>query len=369
MPQARPSHNGAPQLQGDNLLPLPRYIGAFRNKVDGGGYQAHLISRDPAAIEAFARRWDKPGVSVYDGVNPLLLSATTRDKESVAEQGAIWIDIDLRGVKASREEVLKALLALPLALEVRDSGGGGFHVGVELKEAEPRDTPEFERVNDVRKLLIRMLSGDVNVDHHAHLLRRPGTHNTNNDVIGECRVLRPGRPVDITEVETLIELYPEPLFERRPPASKANGHAPADGDKRPFDLEEWSAELCYPYNVHTFEVIGTASLVSSGKDVIGTMDTILASIVAYVVRCPPTKPWNMEREHQRIARMAYSWVNKHIDELAPTLPDHLYIAVQAIAAAGGKPEIYWDTRAKSRLARSKTRAPTRPRSRSTCRSR
>ena len=359
MPQPRPSHNGAPRTQGGNLLPLPRYIGAFRNKVDGGGYQAHLISRDPVAIEAFARRWDKPGVSVYDGVNPLLLEAMTRDKDSVAEQGVIWVDIDLRGLKASRDEVLKKLLELPLSLEIRDSGGGGFHVGAELKEAELRDTPEFERINDVRKLLIHMLSGDVNVDHHAHLLRRPGTHNTNYDVIGECRVLRPGKPVDITEAETLIELYPEPLFERRPPASKANGHAPIDSDKRSFDLEEWSAELCYPYNIHTFEVRGTASLIASGVEVDCAVDMIMEAVAAYIVRCPPSKPWNMELERRRVARMTYSWIDKH-PEFAATLPNDVYANYKNILNAGDTPGLHWDRVRKTHWAYSKTPFPETP---------
>jgi hypothetical protein len=152
---------------------LPRYyIGAFRNKGDGGGYVDHLISHDPAALEEFARRYDKPGISVYDCPNPLLPDAATRDKDSIAEQVVLWVDVDLKDLMTPREVVLEKLLALPLALEVRDSGGGGFHVGAHLKEgeardSEPRDPPAepFEYSNGVRARLRHVLCGDPVVDH------------------------------------------------------------------------------------------------------------------------------------------------------------------------------------------------------------
>ena len=348
----------ARQAEGASTLTLlPRYIGAFRNKVDGGGYVAHLISSDPTAIERFARHYDKPGISIYDCPNSLLSDATTRDKESIAEQSAVWVDVDLKDLVTPRDLVREKLLALPLPLEIRDSGGGGYHVGAYLKESEPRDTPEFERINEIRAQLLHMLCGDPNVDHHAHLLRRPGTHNSNYDVVGECRTIRPGKPVDITEVEALIELCSAPLFERKPQARRLNGQTNGSTSGRPFDLEEWAAELYYPGNIHIFERQGTASLISSGVDLACAVDTILDAVRAYTERCPPRRPWNWDRERRRVERMSYSWINKHPDELAAMLPDPLFTAFQAIETAGGKPEVYWATRAKERQVRSKTPIP------------
>ena len=50
--------------------------------------------------------------------------------------------------------------------------------------------------------------------------RRPGTHNSKYGEPRECHVVRAGK---LTEVETLAELYEQPLFEFKP---KANGHVP-----------------------------------------------------------------------------------------------------------------------------------------------
>jgi hypothetical protein len=277
---------------------LPRYIGAFRNKADGGSFLAQLITPDPAAREAFARQWDKPGVSVYECPNPLLPDAHTRDKDTIAEQDEIWVDIDLKDLLTPRDVVLNTLYGLPLFTEIRDSGGGGFHVGIKLKEPEPRDTPTFEHVNELRSQLTHLLSGDPVVNQHAHLLRRPGTHNTNYSIPGECRVLRHGTPVDITEVEALLDLFPNSLFERKPRAAKLNGGShDSGGPKAPFDLEQRAAELYYPGNIHAFELEGTASLISSGTELELTVVAILEAVRAHIETCPPRRAWNWLREH------------------------------------------------------------------------
>jgi hypothetical protein len=247
----------------DNTEQLPRYIGAFRNKADGGGYLAQLITADAAEREAFARQWDKPGVSVYDCPNPLLPDAHTRDKATIAEQDEIWVDVDLKDLLTPRDVVLDMLWALPSFAEIRDSGGGGFHVGVKLKEPEPHNTPGFERINELRSQLTHILSGDPIVNQHAHLLRRPGTHNSNYDPAGECRIIRAGTPVDIIEVEGLLDLFSAPLFERKPKAAKLNGGSHDSAERLPFDLERRAAELYYPGNIHAFERDDTASLISS----------------------------------------------------------------------------------------------------------
>lgn len=81
-------------------------------------------------------------------------------------------------------------------------------------------TEEFERVNALRARLTKILCGDPAPDHAAALLRRPGTHNSKYGEPRECHVVRAGK---LTEVETLAELYEQPLFEFKP---KANGHVP-----------------------------------------------------------------------------------------------------------------------------------------------
>jgi hypothetical protein len=296
---------------------LPRCIAAFRNKADGGGFLAQLITSDPAAREAFARQWDKPGVSVYDCPNALLPDAHTREKATVAEQDEIWVDIDLKDLLAARDTVLDTLWALPPFVEIRDSGGGGFHVGVKLKEPEPRDTPSFERVNGLRSQLTHILSGDPIVNQHAHLLRRPGTHNSNYDPAGECRIVRAGVRVDITEVEALLDRFSQPLFERKPKAAKLNGgsHPDDNTEKPPFDLEQRATELYYPGNIHAFERDGTASLISSGVGLESAVNAVLDAVRAHIELNPPQRPWNWGREYVRIQRMAMTDLTQLKEEL------------------------------------------------------
>jgi hypothetical protein len=338
---------------------LPRYIGAFRNKTDGGGFLAQLITADPAKREAFARQWDKPGVSVYDCPNPLLPEAHTREKATIAEQDEVWVDVDLKDLVTPRDTVLDMLWALPLFLEIRDSGGGGFHVGIKLKEPEPHGSPGFERVNELRSQLTHILSGDPIVNQHAHLLRRPGTHNTNYDPAGECRIIRAGTPVDVTEVEAALDLFNRPLFERKPEASKLNGGSHRGDDKGgdtaklPFDLEQRAAELYYPGNIHAFELHGTASLISSGVDLVCAVDTIMAAVQAHIEAHPPRRPWNWAKEHVRIRRMSYSWINKH-PELAPTLPQDMALEHGRILRSNGTPWLRYDHTRKGWWVFSKT---------------
>jgi hypothetical protein len=345
---------------------LLRYIGAFRNKADGGGFLGQLFSSDSAACAAFARHWDKPGVSVYYCPNPLLADAQTREKDTIAEQGEIWGDVDLRGLVTPREKVLATLMSLPAWLEIRDSGGGGYHVGAKLKEPatspmasldaleKSQATKEFERSNEARTRLIELLCADRNVNHHAHLLRWPGTHNSNYDVPGECRVIRSGQQVDITEVETFLDLYPIPLFERVPKEVKERIDSLNGGTaRRSFDLEERAAELYYPGNIHTFELLGMASQISTGVEVTYAAEEIHGKVRSYITAHPPRRPWNWDREYYRILRMGYSWVNKHPD-LAPMLPNDLYAEHKRILAASGTPWLHWDRTRKAWWVTSKT---------------
>jgi hypothetical protein len=333
---------------------LPRYIAAFRNKTDGGGFLAQLITADPAEREAFARQWDKAGVSVYDCRNPLLPDAHTREKATVAEKDEIWVDIDLKDLLAGRDTVLDTLWALPRFAELRDSGGGGFHVGIKLKEPEPHGTPGFERVNELRSQLTHILSGDPIVNQHAHLLRRPGTHNSNYDPAGECHTIRAGVPVEITEVETLLDRFSQPLFQRKPKAAKLNGGSHGgDTEKLPFDLEQRATELHYPGNIHTFERDGTASLIASGVGLESAVNAVLDAVRAHIENCPPRRPWNWGREYVRIQRMAYSWVNKHTD-LASRPPPSLYDEYNRVLRARGEPWLHYDRSRKGWWVKDKT---------------
>src|SRR5205814_8741057 len=106
--------------------------------------------------------------------------------------------------------------------------GGGLHVGFELREpVEADDSGYFRQACGLYKRLVAALSGDPAVAHPAVLLRMEGTHNSKRGAPIRVETLwGTGKPVDLSEVEALIELLPaEDMFERK---AASNGH-----DKRP----------------------------------------------------------------------------------------------------------------------------------------
>jgi hypothetical protein len=321
------------------------YICAFRDWTDAPPF-AQLFTDDPAAADAFAKRHDIKGVSVYQCVANLLPGARARNLQTVASVEIIHADIDLRGLVTSSEIVLQTLQRLhqELPLEIRASGGG-YHLIINLKEPAYVGTAEYERVNASRTSLTEMLCADPMPNHSAALLRKLGTHNTKWGEACECRVIVPGKPVDVTELETFLERHPRPLFERKPKAEcQGNGHD-TDYSGR-FNRDERVASLCYPGNIHSYELQCTASLISSGVDLDDAVGTVFDDIKTFIDAHPPQRLWNWDKEKRRITRMAYSWVNKHPD-LSPVLPAHILAEYDRITQNGGAPYLHWSRERKS----------------------
>jgi hypothetical protein len=134
-----------------------------------------LITDNPVAIDAFAKRWDRPGYGVYECVSLLRPGSRRRSLENVGYSWLIHLDIDLRTLKETYEEVLRKLKQLPSWIEIRDSGGGGFHLIIKLKEWAEAGSKEFERANTARTRLTHILRADKAPDHAAALLRKLGT--------------------------------------------------------------------------------------------------------------------------------------------------------------------------------------------------
>ena len=195
---------------------------------------AQLYTEDPAARDRFAAHYDQPGLSVYQCV--ALLSERRRNKNSVQSVSFIHVDIDLKRLTDDRETVLAKLTRVAeyyLPLEIRDSGGGGFHVIAHLKEAIGSD--ELGRADAIRKELTTVLCGDPAPAHSCALLRHVGTHNSKHGDAKLCQIIRPGTAMDITDIETFLEGFSTPQFELKPEiVERANGHA--SGNTRPADL-------------------------------------------------------------------------------------------------------------------------------------
>jgi hypothetical protein len=120
-----------------------------------------------------------------------------------------------------------------------------------------------------------------------------------------------------------------------------------------FDRDQRLAELHYPGNIHDYELRCTASLISSGIDLGDAVSTVADDVKTYIDAHPPQRPWNWDKEHRRITRMAYSWVNKH-PELASTLPTDLLVEYNRILQADGTPLLHWSREQRKWWVKSKT---------------
>ena len=321
------------------------YICAFRDWADEPPF-AQLFTEDAATVDAFAKRHDIQGVSVYQCVANLAPGARERNLETVVSIEIIHADIDLRELVTPESIVLDKLqkLARELPVEIRASGGG-YHIIGHLKESAEVGTDEYDRAIAARAALTEMLGADPAPNHSAALLRKLGTHNTKWGEACECRVIIPGRPIDITELETFLDRHPRPLFEPKPKESKGNGHDKGASIKR-FDREERRADLRYPGNVHSYEVSCTASLISCGVPIEDAVATVFDDVKAHIDANPPQRPWNWDKERRRIARAAFSWVNKH-PELSATLPAGILTEYNRIMQNGGVPHLHWNRERKS----------------------
>ena len=206
------------------------------------GEPKELFTDDLALAERFIEAEDKrPGRGVFQCINPLLPGARRRSLETVARLQFIYFDLDLQNIEASRDDVIKRLRGLPVEfIWVRDSGFGNLHVGIEIKDAPVRDTPEYDRVVAVWKRLAEKLAADPAPVHPAALIRCVGTHNKKNGGNGLCHMLwNGGGPLDVTELEELDDLLAEPLLARKPKPAGEPHAAPVSTRRRSMSRRAW----------------------------------------------------------------------------------------------------------------------------------
>ena len=151
------------------------YICSMAN--EGRGRPVELLTDNVGLLEKFAEDHDQPGRSVYSCPNPLKRTAERRCKDTVAAIVVLHVDIDFKRLATAPADVEAALLALPLPLEIRRTGGG-FHVMAYLKEAYENGTEHYRRAEQLRSDLTGRLCGDPAPNHSAALLRVVGTHNS-----------------------------------------------------------------------------------------------------------------------------------------------------------------------------------------------
>jgi hypothetical protein len=318
------------------------YICSLPNPGEAGSPR-ECISADPAVIEAFARREDRPGRGVYTCVSKLKPGARRRALDTVGEVDALNVDIDAKDLAEELAAVDRRLitgLLLPPS-EVRNSGHGRHAVFALKEPIEASDTAEMLRAAAVLKRLTAYLCGDMAVAHLAALLRYPGTHNSKNGDWIECRrVESTGMVYDLGDLEGwLDDVESQPLFARRISGNTPTEQpAPAGEHKPPVDVEARLAAMKLKgpgdSSIHKTQLSVTASLLRSGVALKEAARIVLDATRAAVADDPQ---WDWCQEELTILRMGCDFIVKK-PELATLLPDKWREPFKA-ALAEGRPDI------------------------------
>jgi hypothetical protein len=177
--------------------------------VRGDGPTRECFVADDAAGEAqaqaFIKREDLPGRAVYECIG--LVGERRRAKDTVVSLAQIVVDLDLKNIEQSRDEVIQCVRALVLPPSDIIDSGHGLHPKWRLKEPLTDDAG-MTQTETIMKQLVALLAGDPAPTHRAALLRCVGSHNTKDGESRECRVLEStGAEYDITEFADMFDLY------------------------------------------------------------------------------------------------------------------------------------------------------------------
>jgi hypothetical protein len=329
-----------------------RYIGSFPNPGCKGPVREIWYPDTPeghAQAEAFAQRENVPGRAVYDAINLFRDDAKVRCKETVEFLEKIVVDIDLKDIEESKEEVVRTTLALPYPPSELCDSGHGFHGKLQLKELVPvSDTVEADRVRRLRTRVIAALGGDPSIDHDAALLRRVGTTNSKDpDHPVVCSVVAAsGATYDPGDIEDLLdECCAEPLFTlKAKPAERTAGERPG-----PVDVEAALADMTFQGGEAginaTYKRVMPAELLK-GMSLVSAVDWFADEVMKNAARDGQTG-WTREAEVARVTKSLTStvtWLQKEkkwdeTGELPPFLTGKLEEDWIGIVARGGRPQV------------------------------
>jgi RecA-family ATPase len=295
-----------------------------------------LFSNSEAELAEFAKNCDRPGRVVCQCVSELQDDAKVRSLQTVKWLTFIHADIDVRALAEDRATVLSRLDELPIPFRKHDSGRG-VHIFLDLKEPVTTGTPEYDRVCNLRTALTKLVCGDPASDQSVALLRVVGTHNYKCDPPVVCHIIDPGQPVDITDIEALIEMYQTPLFHpntdgrQSKKSSSPNGNGYPENDKVDIDgaLESMRFEGG-DRGIHKTELSVTASMLRAGMCV----EEVLAAVKRAVANDVKCAGWDWAAEEETIREMCFTFIEKN-QELCILLPEP-HISKWREAPAQGK---------------------------------
>jgi hypothetical protein len=228
-------------------------------------------------------------------MNPLISTKDKHSKDNLAAIKYIYIDLDVKDIEETAEDVEAQLRCLPLRPTWIARSGHGWHVVWELREPIDRDVAEFDWVLELQDKIVEWLCADRSVRPWT-VMRLPGTTNYKREPYVPCEEIFRGEPVDLTEIAWLVDTIGDrQLFTRK----EEPGRAPVvhdqefdPGYKEPLDVDQRLADMTYEgpgdAAIHKTQVQVTASLIGRGY----TLDAAVAHVLAETEKRAPANTGN-----------------------------------------------------------------------------
>lgn len=298
------------------------YLSVLKN--DRGGEVARLIISNLDQVPSFLDSHDRPGHGVYFCVSSLRSGATTRSKETLSEILVLHLDLDFKHIVEDQEQVLDVLADLPLPPTKIVVSGHGCHAYWLLAEPLPATTENIIKIEQLTRILRRLLAGDRAPCHPAALMRLPGSHNSKNGEWFAVEVIA-NRDAFYSFDELfkwLCNCGPPRLAEKARENEKGNGAGNGHDQENaflafaaaapgpPIDVDARLAGMTHQgagdAGIHLTQLECTASLLSSGVP----LDQVIQRVFD-ATRAAVSQPWNWGREWHKLGRMCRDWIRKH----------------------------------------------------------
>ena len=292
----------------------PIYVCSLPNLKGTNEKEKRLLSRDVEKIGKFLTKWDQPERGLFFCVSTLEVGAW-RKKDNVAEMPILHVDIDLKDVTLTKEEVIDRLKALPWPPTRIHGSGNGLH-GYWVLDKASTDVP---RVESALKKLAGILAGDNMVTHAVALMRFPGSHNTKGGAWVEVTVESDtGVRYKLATLEkwladSLPVILKSKAIEEDNPFIRVGKE---QSYQAPMDAEEALAGMEYggdENGVHSIQLRATASLMSRGMAIDKIVDMVIQATKDCVARSAKAKGqrWDWASEERAVRKMCTDWAKKH----------------------------------------------------------
>ncbi|MHC2666990.1 DNA-primase RepB domain-containing protein [Bradyrhizobium diazoefficiens] len=317
----------------------PIYICSFPNDRDDRKQagERHVITRKPGEIDAFLKKWDKPGRGAFACIAALQDGAQKRNKDNVAQTVCLHADIDFKNVDLlgadPLSDVLRHLVRLRILPSITVSSGNGVHAYWLL--TEPMDAQEnIERIEAVLRQLADIVAGDLAVCEVSRVMRLPSSHNTKDGAWKEVEIkdFHPERQYELDDIEEwLSEQSPVMLRRNREYAKPAGEYSAAQehpvrgeielfaeyakriGFKPRINVDQRLRAMMYMAGgenaIHTTQLSVTASLLNAGVPIDEVVERVL--IATHAAAGEYGARWNWRREERKVRGMCETWLNKH----------------------------------------------------------